>query len=142
MSQRKLALLILTLACLAQPRPSFGQDSTTQPSIQPSDVILREAKKPDFNENIYYKDKLEFSAETGWLPINIPFAFDFLLGSGYNMTEYTLLPTPCCIPTCRAKREWKLYLTALPIMSVKVKSYGPMFGIDVRLGEPRRQSPE
>jgi hypothetical protein len=47
------------------------------------------------NSSIYYKNKLEFSVETGWLPINIPFVFDFLLGDGYNKTplKYTLVPT-------------------------------------------------
>lgn len=95
MNLRYLALLILTLACLTWPRPSFGQNSTTQPSTVPSDAILQEAKRRDFNDNIYYKNKLEFSMETGWLPINIPFVFDFLLGGGYNVTglKYTLVPT-------------------------------------------------
>jgi len=42
---------------------------------------------------IYYKNKLEFSLETGWLPNNIPFIFDFLFGSGFTMTDlnYTVI---------------------------------------------------
>jgi hypothetical protein len=43
-------------------------------------AILRVSKPTDFNRNIYYKNKLEFSLETGWLPINIPWPFDFLVG--------------------------------------------------------------
>jgi hypothetical protein len=59
-----------------------------------STPIVRLAQRPDFNRNIYYKNKLELSVQTGWLPKNIPFVFDFLLGGGYNMTplKYTLVP--------------------------------------------------
>lgn len=60
----------------------------------PSNQNPRELKRPDFNQDIYYKNKLEFSLESGWLPINIPFPFDFLLGDGYNFSGlyYTLVP--------------------------------------------------
>jgi hypothetical protein len=60
-----------------------------------SNVLARALpRRPDFNRDVYYKNKLEFSLQTGWLPINIPFVFDFLLGGGYNMTplKYTLVP--------------------------------------------------
>src|SRR6267154_4064776 len=82
-------------ACFSLPSPSWGQDSTAQPSAQPSSKILLESKPADFNRNIYYKNKLEFSLETGWHPINIPWPFDFLLGDQYNVTplKYTLVPT-------------------------------------------------
>jgi hypothetical protein len=48
----------------------------------------------DLNQNIYYRNKLEFSLEGGWLPVNIPFPFDFLFGSGYRFPGlyYTLVP--------------------------------------------------
>ncbi len=84
-------LFALILACLLHPALSLGQDS----SNQPSDDILQASKPADFNRDIYYKNKLEFSLETGWLPINIPFVFDFLLGGGYNETplKYTLVPS-------------------------------------------------
>ena len=79
------------LACLVHPTLSLGQDGKRQPSAR----ILRAPKPADSNRSIYYKNKLEFSLETGWLPINIPFVFDFLLGDGYNQTplKYTLVPT-------------------------------------------------
>jgi hypothetical protein len=50
---------------------------------------------PDFNRNLFYKNKTEFSIETGWLPNNIPFVFDFLVGSTYTTwpLKYTLMPT-------------------------------------------------
>ena len=90
MSIRHLMLFTLMLACLTQPALSIGQDSNTQPS----DEILRDSKPADFNRNIYYKNKLEFSLETGWLPINIPFVFDFLVSDQYyrNPLNYTLVP--------------------------------------------------
>ena len=90
MSTTNLKWFTLMLACFTTPAPSLGQDSKSQPS----DEVLRESKRTDFNRSIYYKNKLEFSLETGWLPINIPFAFDFLLGGGYNVTglKYTLVP--------------------------------------------------
>jgi hypothetical protein len=57
-------------------------------------TILRQSKPADFNRDIYYRNKLEFSLETGWLPINIPFVFDFLVGSAYTTwpLHYTMVP--------------------------------------------------
>jgi hypothetical protein len=51
-------------------------------------------KRPDFNREIYYRNKLEFSLETGWLPINIPFVFDFVVNSPYTTwpLHYTMVP--------------------------------------------------
>jgi hypothetical protein len=50
--------------------------------------------EPDRNRSLYHKNKVELSLEAGWLPINIPFPFDFLLGGGYNKTplNYTITP--------------------------------------------------
>lgn len=89
-SIRALTVFTLILACLAHPVLALGQDSKSRPS----DEILRHSKPPDFNKSIYYKNKLEFSLETGWLPINIPWPFDFLLGDVYDQTplKYTLVP--------------------------------------------------
>ena len=51
-------------------------------------------ERPDFNRDIYYRNRLEFAVDAGWHPINIPFVYDFALGGGYNMTplRYTLVP--------------------------------------------------
>ena len=48
----------------------------------------------DFNRSIYYRNKLEFSLDGGWFPINIPFPFDFMLHADYNTypLKYTLVP--------------------------------------------------
>src|SRR6202521_5690012 len=91
MNIRNLMLFTVMLACLTQPALSIGQDSKSPPS----DAILRDSKSADFNRNIYYKNKLEFSLETGWLPINIPFVFDFLVSDQYyrNPLNFTLVPT-------------------------------------------------
>src|ERR1700689_3722520 len=88
MSERNLVLLALILVFLTH--PALGQDSKSQPS----DKTLRDSKSADFNRNIYYKNKLEFSLETGWLPNNIPLVFDFLVGSPYTTwpLHYTLVP--------------------------------------------------
>lgn len=62
----------------------------------PSSVIrpIPRIKLPDFNRDLYYKNKLEFSLETGWLPNNIPFVFDFAVHSPYTTwpLHYTLVP--------------------------------------------------
>jgi hypothetical protein len=91
MTKRKLPLFIAALAFLALPAMSIGQDSATLSSDEISQV-----SRPvvDFNKGIYYRNKLEFSFETGALPINIPFVFDAFLGGNYSQKplHYTLVP--------------------------------------------------
>jgi hypothetical protein len=85
------------------PRDASGstqQQAFTHPAPDPdsksslSEKTLRRSKRADFNRDIYYRNKLEFSLETGWLPINIPFVFDFLVGSAYTTwpLHYTMVP--------------------------------------------------
>jgi hypothetical protein len=83
--------MLLASVCLCFPAASLGQDSTGYAS----DRIFPVSKSPDLGNSIYYKNKLEFSLETGWLPINIPFVFDCFVGDSYNQTplKYTLAPT-------------------------------------------------
>lgn len=90
MTKRKLKLFILFLALLTQPALCMGQDSISQPPDQDS-----QASRPaDFNTAIYYTNKLEFSLQTGVLPINIPFVFDVFIGESYSQAplHYTLVP--------------------------------------------------
>jgi Lipid A 3-O-deacylase (PagL) len=77
--------------CLGQAASSLGPNLTGSPAHK----VFPKSQPIDFNRNVYYKNKFEFSVETGCLPINIPFVFDFLLGDGYNMTplRYTLVPS-------------------------------------------------
>lgn len=84
---RNLASVLLVLSSLAH--PSLGEDSVSRTPAK----TLRNSKSADFNRAIYYKNKLEFSLETGWLPNNIPFVFDFIIRSKYTQwLHYTLVP--------------------------------------------------
>jgi hypothetical protein len=80
----------MALACLTRPLLSAGQDS----NILPRAEVSRPLKSSDFNNDIYYRNKLEYSQEVGVLPFNIPFVFDFLVGDGYSQKplHYTLVP--------------------------------------------------
>jgi hypothetical protein len=90
MAKRKLKLFTLALASLTLPVMSMGQDSNTQPQVEVSQPL----KQADFNNDIYYRNKLEYSQELGVLPINIPFVFDVFVGDNYTQKplHYTLVP--------------------------------------------------
>ncbi len=74
------------------PAPSGnpGEGSTPPPPVERLPV----GKPADFNRDIYYRNKLEFSLDGGWLPINIPFPLDVFVGDAYNTypLKYTLVP--------------------------------------------------
>jgi hypothetical protein len=90
MPKQNRLLFALLLACLTQPAISMAQDL----KAQSSDEISFPAQPADFNRDIYYRNKLEFSLETGVLPINLPFVFDVFVGGNYsqNPLHYTLVP--------------------------------------------------
>jgi lipid A 3-O-deacylase PagL len=75
---------------MAYPAALLGSDAKSPVAT----ATLRTSKSHNYNRNIYYKNRLELSLETGWLPVNIPFVFDFLTGSEYNKPplKYTLVP--------------------------------------------------
>ena len=77
------SLLMLASICRAQEAPAVA---IPEPE--------RVTKPVDFNDAIYYRNKLEFSLETGVLPINIPFVFDVFVGGDYSEKplKYTLVP--------------------------------------------------
>jgi hypothetical protein len=66
-------------------------DSNSRPV---SLLINRRQSKPDFNQAVFFKHKLEFSLDVGWLPINVPFPFDVFEGDPYDLypLRYTLVP--------------------------------------------------
>jgi hypothetical protein len=66
------------------------ENSKVELAIEKTRVALPD----DFNRGIYYRNKLEFSVDGGWFPINIPFPFDFMMGADYNTypLKYTLVP--------------------------------------------------
>lgn len=79
----------------ARERQMFDLEAQQSPATnQPSDEGLRGSKPADLNRDIYYKNKLEFSLDGGWLPINIPFPFDVFEGDPYKLypLRYTLVP--------------------------------------------------
>jgi hypothetical protein len=91
MRRKNLLLLALLMAFFAS--SGFAQDSNSPPV----DTVLQAPKKPkrpDFNRDIFYRNKLEFSYEIGYLPINIPLIFDVFVGSPYTTwpLKYTLVP--------------------------------------------------
>jgi|SRR5579864_8374711 len=57
-------------------------------------AVIRPRSQPDLDRGVYYRNKLEFSFDAGWLPINIPFVFDVFLGDAYTRAplNYTLVP--------------------------------------------------
>src|SRR5579862_3916587 len=88
--------LAIVLLCLVHPVRSLGQDSKSELS----DETLANYESADFNRKIYFKHKLEFSLDSGWLPNNIPFLFNPLMGEKWNQNplNYTLAPS---IPSLR-----------------------------------------
>ena len=79
--------------CALEPPAALESDPEEPTKVQLSER-LPAAKAHDFNRDIYYKNKLEFSVEVGWLPINIPLPFDVFSGDAYNTypLKYTLVP--------------------------------------------------
>ena len=75
---------------LPQPPES---DSNEASRVQP--LVEKHVSPPrDFNQNIYFRNKLEFALDGGWLPINVPFPFDVFEGDAYDLypLRYTLVP--------------------------------------------------
>ena len=73
--------------------PAGDAPSGDSPSLVLQQTLVR-PKPLDGNRGIYYRNKLEFGLDAGWLPINIPFPFDFMMGDHYNTypLKYTLVP--------------------------------------------------
>jgi hypothetical protein len=83
------SLLFGTLSASGEPA------AKAVPTYEPFESLtISSTKRPDFNRDVYYKNKLEFSLESGWLPNNIPFVFNFLRGRSYTRwpLSYTLAP--------------------------------------------------
>jgi hypothetical protein len=89
-----ISIAALTLLGLLS-RPAQSQTESMGNTPETEQVIrLGNPKSADFNRNIYYRNKLEFSLDGGWLPINIPFPLDVFVGGNYNTypLKYTLAP--------------------------------------------------
>jgi hypothetical protein len=88
MTIRPLLFCILTL--ISWPQCSLAQNSGSKTLTEDSST----SETPDINAKIYFKHKLEFSLDTGYLPDNIPFIFNPLMGDPWTQTplKYTLVP--------------------------------------------------
>ena len=62
-----------------EPPAMLGNEPANDAAIQPGER-LRVTKPPDRNRDIYYRNKLEFSLDGGWLPLNVPFPLDVFVG--------------------------------------------------------------
>jgi len=85
--------------------PSGSADSTTTPTqnalgsptsggeSDSAPIEIPQVSKPT-DVSIYYRNKLEFSLDAGYLPINVPFPLDVFVGDYYNTypLKYTLVP--------------------------------------------------
>ncbi len=78
----------------SDPASAGRNEHAGEPKMEPLVERTPRPKRPDFNRAIFYRNKLEFSLDGGWLPINIPFPFDFMMGDKYNTypLKYTLVP--------------------------------------------------
>ena len=94
-------LVIATGAMACIPAYAVGQEPPTPdlpdaPSSKAAGFVHDVSpERPDFNQNIFYRNKLEVSVESGYLPANIPFVFNFVTGDTYTTwpLKYTLVPT-------------------------------------------------
>jgi lipid A 3-O-deacylase len=81
--------------CRAQAQSHDG----AKPEIADSD-------QPDFNRQIYYKNKLELAFDTGWLWYNTPLILDPIIGDKFarepGAEDYTLVPLDFSV-------RWHLY---------------------------------
>jgi len=93
-----LRILLLATILLATPmlaRAGAGEAELVEaPAPILVDTVASPARAHDFNEEIYYRNKLEYSTELGVLPINIPFVFDAFVGGDYTIQglKYTMVP--------------------------------------------------
>ncbi|HTS06434.1 MAG TPA: acyloxyacyl hydrolase [Candidatus Eisenbacteria bacterium] len=77
-----------------------GQSATAQPGASGENskgerpTKVQNPASSDFNQDIYYRNKLEFALDGGYFPINIPFPFDVFEGDPYELypLRYTLVP--------------------------------------------------
>jgi hypothetical protein len=106
-----------TVSCTREGDPNCGHESPAEPGNKPGQDLksqpavekFRGSKSPAFNRDIYYRNKLEFSLDVGWHPINIPFPLDVFVGDVYNTypLKYTLVPI-------FASLRWQINNVGLP----------------------------
>ena len=73
---------------------AVSADHRSEEAKSDSSAVVRPNNQPELDRSVYYRNKLEFAFDAGWLPINIPFVFDIFLGDAYTRAplDYTLVP--------------------------------------------------
>jgi hypothetical protein len=98
----ELVIATCSMACFPSIAPAEDPADAVVPDAPNSNVsgLVRPLPKaspnrPDFNQDIFYRNKLEVSLESGYLPNNVPFIFNFMTGDTYTTwpLKYTLMPT-------------------------------------------------
>jgi Lipid A 3-O-deacylase (PagL) len=93
----KVVLLRIVAVAIAASASRYAlaqaQSSASQLPFGGNDTVEPNAVT-DFDRSVYYRNKLEFSLDGGYLPINIPFPLDIFVGDAYNTypLKYTLVP--------------------------------------------------
>lgn len=75
-----------------------------------SDIPSSKQEPSDFNDQIYYKNKLELSFDMGWLPYNTPFIFNHLMGD-----EWARVPLDYTVAPLILSLRWQLYDVTGPL---------------------------
>ncbi len=94
--------------CLCLASPTLADEAQNQPARQSINSAAKSsAEQPaDFNRKIFYKNKVEASLETGFLPFNTPLILEPILGLAFNrnrsVPNYELVPISSMI-------RWQLY---------------------------------
>ena len=73
---------------------AVAADHRSEEAKSPAAAVVRPNNQPELDRGVYYRNRLEFAFDAGWLPINIPFVFDVFLGDAYTRAplDYTLVP--------------------------------------------------
>lgn len=97
----KLEANIQTRHSYARSTPEIDSDPDALTAHHPGEeaksssaAVVRPKNQPQLDRGVYYRNKLEFAFDAGWLPINIPFVFDIFMGDAYTRAplDYTLVP--------------------------------------------------
>lgn len=110
-----LTVLIALQSCFAGAQESTSPTSLASPASSTShgahNFFFFHAPG-DFNRNVFYKNKTEFSLESGWEPRNIPFVYNFATGSTYTTwpLHYTLEPNIASVRWTIDNIDWPSFL--------------------------------
>jgi lipid A 3-O-deacylase PagL len=91
----------VAFACVAMPARA-----SADPGVPSANETSTASEPPDFNRDVYYRNKLEFAFDTGYLFYNSPTLLGPLIGVKFNrehgLPYYTLVPLMTSL-------RWQLY---------------------------------